>query len=159
MPRRRTHFRDGRRSRVLQHRPKVWFRGVLYPKQTFVWPNFVLPQACTSPLSRDCSTLQISAQWAIACFKPTYHRLRSMYGFNYEAIVNAIVQQLVPQCSMPPQRGAELELHRRISLAVAALMNREGVPVQYPSTARYPRPQQAATITQPWLRALLTGWF
>jgi len=132
---------------------------VLYPRQAFVWPNFVLPQTCTSPLSRDCSTLQISPQWAIACFKPTYHRLRATYGQNYEAIVEALLHQLVPQCSSPPQRGAEIELRRRVMLAVAVFMNREGIPVHYPPQARFPRPPSAATITQPWLRALLTGWF
>lgn len=150
--------RDSRRGRVLAHRPRVWIRDVLYPKQTFVWPNFVLPQTCTSPLSVDCSTLQISPQWAIACFKPMYHRLRAMYG-DYEVIVNELLHRLVPQCSIPPQRGAEIEFQRRVMQATAALMNREGIPIQYPPQARFPRPITASTITQPWLRALLTGWF
>ncbi len=150
----------GRRITVLRQHPKVWDRGAFYPRQAFAWPTFVLPQGCPPPLSRDCAMLKVTPRWAIACFKPTYHRLRMRYGSNYEAIVNALLDQTVPDCNLRlPQRGAEHELHRRIALAVAVLMNREGIPVRYPPEARFPKPDVAASISQPWLRALLTGWF
>lgn len=148
-----------RRIRVIKSYPKVWNKLVLYPRQTFVWPRYVLPTGCPPPLSSDCSTLNITPQWAIACFKPRYHKLRYQYGTNYEAVVDNLLMQEVPHCALQPKRGAEHELRRRVKLAVAVLMNREGIPVRYPRAARFPRPEQAASISQPWLRALLTGWF
>ena len=118
---------------------------------------FVLPQGCTPPLTADCAQLQITPRWAIACFKPAYHRLRNYYGNNVEGLIEALMAY-ESNCGDAPMRGAQHELHRRIVLAVAVLMNREGVPVTYPPTAQFPRPSQADAITQPWLRALLTGW-
>jgi hypothetical protein len=104
--------------------------------------------------------LQITPRWAVACFKPTYHQLRRYYGDDAQTIVEKLVEAEVPQCrdGQQPMRGAEHELHRRVALAVAILMSLEGIPVQYPSEARFPRPLQAQAISQPWLRALLTGW-
>lgn len=130
-----------------------------YPKQKYNWPDFVLRKGCKSPLSADCLKLQMSPQWAIACFKPTYHRLRAIHGDNYEAIVDDLITTEAPGCSFGvPQTGAEHEFYRRIYLAVALLMNHEGVPVRYPPDSHSPRPQKADHISQPWLRALLTGW-
>jgi hypothetical protein len=148
-----------RKLRVLRKRPKVWAHGQAYPVQRYMWPRFVLSGGCQSPLSEDCNHLDISPQWAIACFKPTYHRLRKRYGDDYQAIVDAFLETEMPQCQGRPKRGAEHELQRRIALAVAILMNREGSPVRYPPPARFPRPSKAQVISQPWLRALITGWF
>lgn len=130
-----------------------------YPEQDYAWPGFVQRPGCEMPLSVDCTQLQISPQWAIACFKPTYHRLRAMHGDDYHAILDDLIWQEIPACTIGgPATGAEYELYRRLQLAVAALMNTEGIPVRYPPLARFPRPPRAQQISQPWLRALLTGW-
>jgi len=150
----------GRRIRVLRQKPKMWVKGALYPRQVFIWPVFVLPQGCRPPISSDCSQLQITPRWAVACFKPTYHKMRARYGENFPAVLQGVLVQVAPDCNTTePQRGAEHELQRRVALAIAVLMNREGIPVRYPPEARFPKPAVAASITQPWLRALLTGWF
>lgn len=151
----------GRRITVLKQRPKVWLHGNAYPEQRYRWPLFVLRKGCAAPLSSDCTQLQITPRWAIACFKPTYHQLRRQYGDDYQVIIDELLQVEAPQCddAQQPTRGAEHELRRRIALAIAVLMNREGVPVRYPIAARFPRPANAEAISQPWLRALLTGWF
>lgn len=144
------HGPVGRRIVVLRQHPRVWVAGRAYPRQTYRWPLFVLAQGCPSPLSADCTQLQITPRWAVACFKPAYHQLRSYYGNDARTIVEQIVRAAAIHCiDGQPTRGAEYELHRRVGVAVAILMNIEGVPVRYPSTARFPRPLQADAISQP----------
>jgi len=89
---------------------------------------------------------------------PRYYELRSAYGPDYHGIVNDIVLQETPQCHLEPLTAAEREFQRRVSLAVAVLLMRDGVAVQLPPMPHTPRPIQADRIKQPWLRALLTGW-
>lgn len=146
-----------RRALVLRKRPKVWLQGDVYPSQRHQWPTFVLATDCPSPLSADRSRLQLSPRWAIACFKPSYHRLRLKHGSDYKSIVDAFLQDNIPLGR--PRRGAEHEFHRRVALAVAVLMNQEGIPVQYPRLSRFPRSSKDDHISQPWLRSLLTGHF
>lgn len=130
-----------------------------YPEQAYKWPGFVLRKGCTSPISNNCLSLSITPRWAIACFKPTYHRLRQVHGSDFESVVDDLLLREAPGCSLGvPTTGAEHELRRRVQLAVAALMNSEGIVVRYPSQAMFPRPARTQQISQPWLRALLTGW-
>lgn len=133
--------------------------GFRYYPQQKGWPSFVMAQGCTLPLSEDCLSLRVTPRWAIGCFKPMYHRLREIHGDDYEAIVDDIVQKEIPACNIGgPTTGAEQELYRRLRLATATLMNMEGVAVRYPKAAPFPRPKRAQQISQPWMRALLTGW-
>lgn len=114
---------------------------------------------CSMPISGDCTQLNITTQWATACFLPTYRKLRAVHGDDFESIYDDLVQKELPTCSlMGVSTGAEYELLRRVALATAVLMNSEGVPVRYPPDPVTPRPARADHITQPWLRAMLTGW-
>lgn len=111
------------------------------------------------PISNDCTKIQVTAQWATACFLPTYQKLRAVHGDDYEAIYDDLVQKELPTCSLAGvSTGAEYELLRRVALATAVLMNSEGVPVRYPPDPVTPRPARAGHISTPWLRAMLTGW-
>lgn len=121
-------------------------------------PKFVQRRECIAPISDDCMTLQMSAHWALVCFKPRYRELRRVYYDDIETIVDDLLALEVPQCNVGrANTGAEHELRRRVALAVATLMNSEGIPVRYPPKAVYPRPLRATQIGQPWMRALLTG--
>lgn len=123
------------------------------------WPSFVQRRGCSLPISDDCAQLLVTPRWAVACFKPAYHQLRLRHGNNYQAIVDDLMVRELPTCAFDrPSTGAERELRRRIALAVAVLLNSEGVPVRYPPEAVFPRPARANRISQPWMRALLTGW-
>jgi hypothetical protein len=129
-----------------------------YPKQKHRWPSFVFKQGCKSPLSDNCLKVQVTSRWALNCFKPTYHELRRARGDDFEAVVNDLILREIPACTLAGEKtGAEQEIHRRISMAVALLMNSEGIPVPYPASALFPRPARAQQISQPWLRALVTG--
>lgn len=111
-----------------------------------------------SPL-REGLRLRLRPRWALYGFLPAYRRARAKFGADPDAIVEEILFRTAPNCCVgEPSTGAEEELKRRVALAVAALLNSEGVPVEYPPRPPYPRPQLAQQITQPWLRALLTGW-
>jgi hypothetical protein len=122
-------------------------------------PHSTVKPRCSLPLSPDCMRLEVTAEWATHCFYPTYQRLRAVYGDDFYAIYDDLIQKELPTCSLKGvATGAEHELLRRVALATALLMNREGVPVRYPPDAITPRPARADHITQPWLRALLTGW-
>ncbi len=80
-----------------------------------------------------------------------------MWGGNAQAISTEIVGELVPPMRIDPTTGPELELRRRVDLAVAVLLNRGGVPTDFPPQPRTPRPEQMPP-GPPWYRALLTGW-
>lgn len=129
-----------------------------YPTKS-AWPKFVQRKGCGAPISDDCTTLQLSPRWAVACFKPRYHELRLMYRDDLQTIVDDMLALEAPHCNVgKADTGAEHELRRRVTLAVATLMNGEGVPVRYPPKAMFPRPFRASEIHQPWMRALLTGY-
>ena len=115
-------------------------------------------QNCPPPLSWDCERLQLTTRWAVGCFMPRFYALRERHGFDYRGIVNDLLLQETPHCRMLPSTSAERELQRRVSLAVAILLNREGASVPIPSMPPIPRPVRATPVRQPWLRALLTGW-
>ena len=112
---------------------------------------------------RDCGSpfvagrLRVTSQWALHCFAPAWHRARTMWGGNAQAISTEIVGELVPPMRIVPTTGPEQELRRRVDLAVAVLLNRGGVPTGYPPQPRTPRPE-AMPAGPPWYRALLTGW-
>lgn len=100
----------------------------------------------------------IDARWAIDCFWPTYLDARAMWGPNATAVVGEILLALAPGTALAlPRTGAEIELRRRIELAVAVLMGQEGIPVAFPPRTSVPRPFQATQIRVPWIRALVTG--
>jgi hypothetical protein len=89
---------------------------------------------------------------------PRYYELRARYGADYEGIVHDLMLHETPHCHLEPVTGAEIELQRRVELAVAVLLRLDGVDVPFPPNPAYPRPLRANRIRQPWLRALLTGW-
>lgn len=134
--------------------PQVVVAGQYYGG-TFPWPSFVTGRRCPAPISFDCSELRLTAQWGIACFKPMYHVLRVTHGPEPEVIVEEMMRYVGCRDA---QTAAVAELRRRLGLAVAILINSEGIPVRYPPPAVYPKPAQAEQFRQPWLRALLTGW-
>lgn len=80
-----------------------------------------------------------------------------MWGANAAALADEIAAELAPDMRIDPRTGAERELKRRIELAVALLLNAEGIPTRYPQEPRSPRPLQIP-VGPPWYRALLTGW-
>ncbi len=169
--RRQKRWPDGRRGssgggafvvnvgpiRMVSNGYRVTPKFSYYPEKS-EWPTFVQRKGCQAPISEDCMTLQVSPRWAMACFKPRYYELRLMYRDDLQAIVDDLLALEVPNCNVgKASTGAEHELRRRVTLAVAALMNAEGVPVRYPSKAVFPRPTKALYIKQVWVRALLTG--
>jgi len=89
---------------------------------------------------------------------PRYRYLRRVYGDDSDALASALSREEAPWCTFPARSGAAAEYERRIQLAVAVLLNTEGVPVSYPGPPLTPRPRHADSIAQPWMRALLTGW-
>lgn len=123
-----------------------------------VQPSWYQPESCPSPLSTDCRTLQPTAMWATSCFLPRFQYLRNVYGEDYESLASALAREEAPACPFPARTGAAVEYERRIRLAVAVLLNADGIPVPYPAGPPTPRPPQADSIQQPWMRALLTGW-
>lgn len=136
----------------------IWSYGVpYYPRLAVNWFGDNEP-ACAPPLQRNCRRLNITPRWANECFVPTYRRLRAQYGPDPAMLSSAIARDQAPDCAFPTTTGAGAEYERRIQLAVAVLLNREGYPTTYPPSPPTPRPRQADTIRDPWLRALLTGW-
>jgi hypothetical protein len=113
---------------------------------------------CSPPLLGNCTVLNITAQWAMACFIPRYHALQRVYGTDYERLASAIAREEAPDCPFPPTTGAAYEYQRRIHLAVAILLNMQGQAVPLPDPSVSPRPPTANLIALPWMRALLTGW-
>jgi hypothetical protein len=114
----------------------------------------VIP-ACSAPIDA-LGRITITTQWATTCFLPSYRRAFAMWGANASAIVHEIVAELLPSMAMPPTLGAEVELRRRIELAVAVLQNQAGIPTRFPAQLELPKPRLPSAA--PWLRALLTGW-
>lgn len=94
------------------------------------------------PLSEDCARLTVTSGWVVECFKPSYYEMLSVFGDNVDAIVDGITQQLMPFCNVTPTTGAEIELRRRMTNAVATLLRN-------PEAARGDLPL--------WLAALLEG--
>lgn len=129
--------------------------AVPYPVYQPYWYN---PEACPRPLSRQCTRLQVTGRWAASCFLPRFRHLRRIYGNDATALASAIAREEAPDCPFPTQTGAASEYERRVALAVAVLLNGEGIPVAYPPPPPTPRPPNADAIRQPWMRALLTGW-
>lgn len=125
----------------------------VYPALQIEWGR-----RCPPPLTGDCRALNVTPGWAIGCFMPRYYDLRRAYGPDAQAIVHEILVHETPQCHLIPLTAAEQELHRRIALAVAVLLRRDGFAVDLPPMPSSPRPPRANRIRQPWLRALLTGW-
>jgi hypothetical protein len=142
------------------HYPYPYYYPTYYPYyyEEPVVPQWYGPEGCPTPLSSNCTQLNITPRWAGACFMPRYRYLRNVYGADAEALASAIAREEAPDCPFPAQSGAAAEYVRRIRLAVAVLLNSEGVPVRYPPPSPGPRPAEAAGIQQPWMRALLTGW-
>jgi len=96
--------------------------------------------------------LMLTPAWASACFVPAYHRARISWGPNKTAIATEVTHALWPWASVGRRRpAAEVELHRRIELAVAVLLNA----VRYPPPPAWPlAPQPHAPA---WMSALVTG--
>lgn len=124
----------------------------------YTQPDWYAPETCPPALSEDCTELTPTARWATSCFLPRYRYLRNVYGTDYERLASAIAREEAPWCPFPARSGAAAEYQRRVELAVAVLLNAEGVPVPYPPAPPTPRPRDADSIQQPWMRALLTGW-
>lgn len=111
---------------------------------------------CGSPIVEP--DIIIDARWAVDCFWPTYLDARAVWGPNVGAVVAEILLALAPDLALAvPRTGAEIELRRRVELAVAVLMGQEGIPVAFPPRPLVPRPSQAGQIRVPWIRALVTG--
>lgn len=137
-----------------RRRGAVVVRSVpLYPALQIQWGR-----QCPRPLTADCYALNVTPSWAIGCFMPRYYELRRIYGADAQAITQEMIVQETPQCHIVPVTAAEQELQRRIALAVAILLRRDGFAVDLPALPTTPRPPEASRIRQPWLRALLTGW-
>ena len=101
----------------------------------------------------------VTPRWAIRCYMPCYYRERTRWGDDYDGVYGDIVHSLVPQASIgKPKNGPEHELLRRIDLATCVLFNQDGIPRRHPPVAPFPRPRAASDYSQPWLRALVTGW-
>lgn len=142
-----------------------WYPYSYYPYSyyyptyaTYQQPEWYQPETCSPPISGDCTRLQPTAMWATSCFLPRFRYLRNVYGDDYERLASALAREEAPWCSFPARSGAAAEYQRRVQLAVAVLLNSEGLPVRYPPPPLTPRPGDADTIQQPWMRALLTGW-
>lgn len=136
-----------------------WYYPYTYvPTYAYSTPPWYRPESCQAPLSDDCTRLQVTARWATSCFVPRYRYLRNVYGDDAEILSSALAREEAPWCSFPARSGAAAEYERRIQLAVAVLLNAEGIPVRYPPPPPTPRPRDADSIAQPWMRALLTGW-
>lgn len=90
----------------------------------------------------------LDGTWAASVFLPMYCRMRQLHGNDFPAIVR----------SLAARTGADPELGRRIALSTAVLMRAEGIEIPMPVQPTFPRPPNAESIRQPWLRALLTGW-
>lgn len=106
----------------------------------------------------DGSSLSVTRKWVEACFVPAFVRARNIWGFNPGAIRDEILGDLTPQIRVRgPFTGAEMELRRRIEMAIALIFNEQGAVVPLPSDPRTPRP---TTLPDgpPWYRALQTGW-
>jgi hypothetical protein len=130
-----------------------------YPNYgAYTQPEWYQPETCAPPISDDCTRLQPTARWATSCFLPRFRYLRNVYGDDYERLASALAREEAPWCSFPARSGAAAEYQRRVQLAVAVLLNAEGTPVRYPRPPLTPRPANADSIQQPWMRALLTGW-
>ena len=130
-----------------------------YPSYAgYAQPDWYQPETCSPPISDDCSQLQPTARWATSCFLPRFRYLRNVYGDDYERLASALAREEAPWCAFPARSGAAAEYARRIKLAVAVLLNADGIPVRYPPAPPTPRPGDADSIQQPWMRALLTGW-
>ena len=110
---------------------------------------------CAAPIDAQ-GRVAITASWAHSCFLPAYRRAFAIWGPNATAIVHEITGELLPTMRMPPTTGGEIELRRRIELAVAVLQNQAGIPTPYPGGLALPRP--VLPPGAPWERALLTGW-
>lgn len=135
-----------------------WSYGVpYYPRLARNWFGDNTPQ-CADPLQNQCRRLNITPRWAHECFITSYRRMRQLYRGDAELMTSAIARELAPDCPFPTKTGAGAEYERRIKLAVAILLNREGIPTPYPPEPVTPRPPEADTVREPWLRALLTGW-
>jgi len=135
------------------------------PPRTIVPP----PWRC-APLVDLSGHLVLTPAWATACFIPAYHRARATWGRNAKAITTEVLHEVDPASSVgAPLTAAEYELRRRIAMAVAILLNAEGVPTQYPPPAVWPPPGVwPPFVIQPslpslpsagpaWLVALTTG--
>lgn len=135
-----------------------YFVGVPVVLPPAAFPTFVQPVGCPPPLIDAGTRIAVTGRWATACFMPAYHRARLRWDGNATAIGAELMLELVPQAAIGPARtAAEQELRRRIDLAVAVLLNSEGVVVPYPPSPPTPRPP--TNRRQPaWLRALTTGW-
>jgi hypothetical protein len=157
-----THRRH-RRDHPRYYPVYPWYPCWYYPythcqPRHYPQPTWYRPDTCPPPLSDDCTRLQISARWATSCFMPRYRYLRNVYGDDPEVLSSALAREEAPWCSFPARSGASAEYGRRIQLAVAVLLNADGVPVRYPPAPPTPRPRNADSVAQPWMRALLTGW-
>ena len=132
-----------------------WGGGWGYPVPLPVFvPVGVDP--CVSPITG--ARLDVTAAWAINCFWPAYQSAQIVWGPNAPAVAGEIVMQLLPELAMRPSIAAERELRRRIDLAIAVLLNAEGIPTRFPANPPLPRPPRASQIEVPWIRALVTGW-
>lgn len=157
---------DGHPDRRRHHRP-IWpWVPYWYAPYSYYWPTYYAyaqptwyqPETCPPALSQSCTELTPTARWAASCFLPRFRYARQVYGNDYEAIASSIAREEAPWCPFPARSGAAAEYERRIQLAVAVLLNADGIPVRYPPAPPTPRPPDADSILQPWLRALLTGW-
>lgn len=125
------------------------------PPRTIVPP----PWRCR-PVVDPSGHLVVTPAWATACFVPAYHRARAAWGRNTKAITTEVLHEVDPASSAgAPLTAAEHELRRRIAMAVAILLNAEGVPTHYPPPAVWTYPVQSAFPSPgpAWLVALTTG--
>jgi hypothetical protein len=136
--------------------PYPYYYPTYYPyyyEEPVAIPQWYERDGCPPPLSNNCTQLTVTPRWSTTCFLPRYRYLRNVYGADASALASAIAREEAPDCPFPAQSGAAAEYMRRIQLAVAVLLNADGL-----APAPGSRPAEAATIQQPWMRALLTGW-
>lgn len=113
---------------------------------------------CADVLQNQCTRLNVTPKWVVACFLPAYAEARMKYD-DVDMVVDAIYSNL-SYCLDPatPPTPAALELARRIHLAAALLLRSEGIDARMPMIPAHPPSRSYMPGRQPWIRALLTGW-
>lgn len=157
-----------------RHRSFFWGGG-FWPWWFNPWPIVIPAPLPISPLliqpppepvgAANCpppvlaGRIVVNDAWAFECFLPAYHQARLRWGSNAAAVTQEVLLALDPGTVIGPATlGVDVELRRRIELAVAILLGQEGIPTRFPPNPMTPRPAAASSITVPWVRALRTGW-
>jgi len=166
-------IRDGRwhGSSERWHDGGGWWRGDCGSRGCgWPWYSGIVPIAapipylvetispCRVPIDPN-GRLVIRGDWAVSCFWPVYVEARMRWGTAASSMASDVQLMLMPDAATGfSDNGAEVELRRRIELAIATLLNADGIPTPYPEASILPRPAHANRIDVPWIRALMTGW-